>query len=256
MRDTVGAIHNLSHLLGSVRVGPKALARVIPDVHASCAPMIAAAGELLRATKGGPLGTAAVSELEELIVARMRELERALGRAKRTGLRASERLSLETALSSIIRDLDGALGLLELLVEASATGSVPVDVVDVIRESAARMDVASRNRKLTVSFTVPAEPVSVKVNPRLAMRLFAYAAALSAGPGANVRADIEARAGHVRLSFAAGPAGSETVALAIPALIPLSAKCAAELARTGGAVLEPDERGSGFRLTLPLAAAD
>ena len=48
MRDTVGGIHNLQHLLGSVKVGPKALARVIPFVHASCAPLIASAGELPR----------------------------------------------------------------------------------------------------------------------------------------------------------------------------------------------------------------
>src|SRR5438105_2999359 len=118
VRDTVGGIHNLQHLLGSVKVGPKALARVIPFVHASCAPLIASAGDLPR-DASVRLGKAeSFEELSELVTRRMRELETVLGETRGEALRASDRLKLEAALSSSVRDLDGALELIELMVEA------------------------------------------------------------------------------------------------------------------------------------------
>ena len=73
MRDTVGGIHNLQHLLSSVKVGPKALARVIPFVHASCEPLITSAGDLPR-DAGARLGSAeSFEDLSGLVTRRMRE---------------------------------------------------------------------------------------------------------------------------------------------------------------------------------------
>src|SRR5689334_20279522 len=94
MRDTVGAIHNLQHLLGSVKVGPKALARVVPDVHASCAPMITAARDLVEATKVGALSATSAPELAALVTERMHELERALDRVNASAFGAADRLAL------------------------------------------------------------------------------------------------------------------------------------------------------------------
>src|SRR3954471_18990051 len=82
MRDTVGGIHNLQHLLSSVKVGPKALARVIPFVHASCAPLIASAGDLPQDASARLGSSASFEALSELVTRRMRELERVLDEAR------------------------------------------------------------------------------------------------------------------------------------------------------------------------------
>lgn len=251
MRDTVGAIHNLQHLLGSVRVGPKALARVVPDMHASCGPMIVAARDMIDATRGGALGISG-QQLGALVVGRMGELEGTLGRVSESAFRASDRLSLERALISVVRDLDGALELVELMVEASATGRVPVAVTDVIRESANRFDTGSgRGRRLRVTFSTPGSAVLVRVNPRLALRLFAFAVALAAGKdGVHVRGEFEDGACMLRVSSPS--TGGEAVLVAIPPLIELSRFCAREVAAASGALLDatPGERAAV--LTLPL----
>jgi hypothetical protein len=255
MRDTVGAIHNLQHLLGSVRVGPRALARVVPDVHASCGPMITAAEDMVMASRSPPLD-AAVAELAELVRRRMRELEATLARVSDSAFRASDRLNLESALTSVVRDLDGALELVELLVEASATGCVPVAVSDVIRESANRVDTGSgRGRRLRVTFEAPASAVLVRVNPRLALRLFAFAAALAGGKeGVHVAIALGPAACALQISSPSD--GHESVLVAFPPLIELSRLCARDVAKASGAELAtaPGERTAV--LTLPLDPGD
>ena len=76
-----------------MKVGPKALSRVIPDVHASCSPMMVAARDLVAVARVRTPSAASVSELAELVVGRMRELERALELGKGTTLKASDRLT-------------------------------------------------------------------------------------------------------------------------------------------------------------------
>jgi len=203
MRDTVGGIHNLQHLLGSVKVGPKALARVIPFVHASCAPLIAAAEDLPR-DASARLGSAeSFDALSKLVTRRMRELEHVLGETRGEALRASDRLRLEAAISSTVKDLDGALELIELMVEATATGRVPVDVTDVIRESTVRQDTGSgRGRRVDLSFEEPLTPVAVLVNPRLALRLVGFAAAIATGREGGVHVQVTTDESSCRLAIA------------------------------------------------------
>src|SRR5260221_7350975 len=254
MRDTVGGIHNLQHLLGSVRVGPKGLAGVIPFVHASCGPMIDSEGGLARGAGGG---TESATKLSELVTNRMRELQAVLGKAGGEALRASDRLHLEAALLETVRDLDGALELIELMVEASATGSVPVDVTDVIRESTVRLDTGSgRGRRVDLTFAPPKEPISLLVNPRLALRLVGFAAAIAADRGAGVHVDVASDGKSCRLRIAS-PAGSgKALAIAIPPLIELSERCADEVARAADPTFAatPGERGAV--VTFPVALAD
>lgn len=255
IRDTLGAIHNLLHLLGSMRVGPKALARVIPDVQASCNQMVVAIREVVAATEGAKLSSKAVVDTGQLVVARMKELERALGRAKKSGLRAAERLGLEQTVRGIARDLDGALEIVELLSEASATGSVPVDVTDVVRESAVRADQgAGRSRRLSVTFAAPATPAVAKVNPRLAMRLFAFGAAIAAGRERSVHVTIEATDDSCALRIAPGSGGGAAVLVVAPRLIQPTPECVEAVARAVGAALE--RTSAGVTLTLPRAHAE
>lgn len=252
MRDTLGAIHNLVHLLGSVRVGPKGLARVIPDVQASCSQMVAAIREVVSTTEGAALGSKAVADTGQIVVARMKELERALGQAKKSSLRAADRLALERLVRTIALDLDGALELVELLTEASATGSVPVDVTDVIRESAVRVNQGTgRARRLSVTFEAATPPAIAKMNPRLAMRLFAFGAALAADGARGVHVAIAATEESCTLTIAPPAGGGAVTVVAAPPLIAPSADCVAAVAKAVGARLELRERSA--TLTLPKA---
>jgi hypothetical protein len=155
-------------------------------------------------------------------------------------------------MTAIVRDLDGALALVELLVEASAAGAVPVDVSDVIRECTLRRD-APPGRGGTLSATVdePEEPVSVLVNPRLSLRLLSLAAALAADPGGTVHVAVRAEAGYCHFELSPGLGAGEPVLVAAPPLTPLSARWAADIARVSGATLGP--RPGGVMLTLPRA---
>jgi hypothetical protein len=254
MRDTVGALHNFQHLLASVRVGPKALARVIPDVRAASGPMIAASEDLVLGAAARP-GAAAMAELGKLVSLRTCELEAALGGAAQGSLGASDRLRLEAAVTRAVRDLDGALELVELMVEASAHGRVPVDVMDVIRESGVRPDTGSgRGRRIHLAFTAPREPLAVNVNPRVALRLTAFAASIAAGGGEGAEVQLSADRSSCRLRFTPS-AGTGGMLVAIPPLIQLSARCVREVAAGCGAALEeaagePGAGGRGLRSDL------
>lgn len=258
MRDTVGAIHNLQHLLGSMRVGPKALSRVIPDVHASCAPMVTAARDLVATARARVESVPSCADLAELIVVRMRELERALDHAKGVTLKASDRLMLEGTVTRVVKDLDGALELVELLVEASATGRVPVDVTDVVRESGSRPDTGSgRGRRVRVSIDAPEGAVLVRVNPRLALRLFAFSVAAAVGGKEDaVHAVITSDQASCRLHVEPSRGGKDGVIVPAPPLIDLSLRCAAEVARGGGGSLEASPDRAFVNLTFPIAEPD
>jgi hypothetical protein len=252
MRDTLGAIHNLVHLLGSVRVGPKGLARVIPDVQASCNQMVGAIREVVSTTEGSKLGTKAVGDVAVIVTSRMKDLERALGLAKKSGLRAAERLALERTVAAIARDLGGALELVELLSEASATGSVPVDVTDVIRESGVRSDqAAGRSRRLSVTFVATETPAIARVNPRLAMRLFAFGAALAAGKSRSIHTTIRTTDEHCILRIAPPADQGIPVVVAAPRIIAPSADCVASVADAAEARFERKE--GEVTLTFPRA---
>jgi len=258
MRDTVGGIHNLQHLLGSVKVGPKALARVIPFVHASCAPLIASAIDLPR-DAGERLGAcASFEELSNLVTRRMREVEAVLGEARGEALRASDRLRLEGAISAAVRDLDGALELIELMVEATATGRVPVDVTDVIRESTVRQDTGSgRGRRVDLSFEEPTEPVVVLVNPRLALRLVGFAAAIATGRDGGVHVTVAKEDSSCRLRVTPpARAAAKHLSLAVPPLIELTERCVTDIARAASATVETTRGVRSAVTTFPVAAVD
>jgi hypothetical protein len=257
MRDTVGGIHNLQHLLGSVKVGPKALARVIPFVHAACAPLIASAVELPRDASATLGSSEAFDELSELVARRMRELETVLGEARGEALRASDRLKLEQAISSAVRDLDGALEVIELMVEATATGRVPVDVTDVIRESTVRQDTGSgRGRRVELSFDVPSAPIAVLVNPRLALRLVGFAAAIATGRDGGVHVKVHRSDSSCRLCISAPAQSTKHLSLAVPPLIELTERCVTHIARAASATVESIRGAKSAVASFPVAAAE
>jgi hypothetical protein len=212
--------------------------------------MVGAIRDVVSTTQGSKLGTKAVGDVATIVATRMKDLERALGLAKRGGLRATERLALERTVAAIARDLDGALELVELLSEASATGSVPVDVTDVIRESAVRSDQGlGRSRRVSVTFTAAESPVVARVNPRLAMRLFAFSAALASGKSRGVHTTIRATGEYCVLRIVPPVGAGTPLVVAAPRLIAPSAECVVAVADAAGARFERDE--GTVTLTFP-----
>jgi len=161
-------------------------------------------------------------------------------------------LRLETAMATIVRDLDGALALVELLVEASAAGAVPVVVSDVIKECTLRREPAhGRAGTLSATFTEPGAAVSVLVNPRLSLRLISLAAALGADREGAVQVTVRAEPTRCCFELRPGVGPGAPALVAAPPLIPLSARWATDIARASGATLVAEP--GLVLLTLPRA---
>jgi hypothetical protein len=178
IRDALGGLHNLRQLLRSVRVGPKALSAVIPDVQASCVPLTQAVRRLLMGLPAFmPEGSGA--DLEQFVGPRIDELESTLGtlgRRRRSALKASERLELERVVSAIASDLGTALNLLDVLFDAEGGGRVAVDAVELLHECAHPTDTTTPGaRAIRVTFTKPSPPATVEVNARAAIALITAA---------------------------------------------------------------------------------
>lgn len=254
LRDAVGAIHNLQHLLGSTRVGPKALAQVIPDVRAACRPATTAVAELVAAAQE-ERPRESVEALGELVTTRMLELEHALSAAKR--LTAAERLGLEQAVLHAVRDLDGALELVDLLVEASATSGVSLDAADVIRESRARTDTGSgRGRKVKVVVVPHGAPAPIRANPRVAVRLFGFLVARVARKEGGVRASVAPTPGGCRLDVVAQQDDGSGFAILVPPLISLTERFVEDIARGIGAEVSLGDGGRATSITFPPATPE
>ena len=133
MRDALGALGNLALLAGSVRVGSKAIAGVLPDVLASCGSMREAAGELFAALEGWPSVRLARDELQLFVTARIDELERDLEPFVHEPLRAPERLDLDRLLGRISRELDAAYSLMDMLEVSAHEPKVVLNVPELLR---------------------------------------------------------------------------------------------------------------------------
>lgn len=245
VRDALGSLSNLEQLLKSIRVGPKALSAVIPDVHASCAPLLGAVRELLGALRGHFPDTVAPDALEAFIAPRVQALERALATARRRPVNAKNRLALEAVVGEAAQELDAARALIDLLEEALGGLSVRVDLLELVRSAAQPAERADADEPGTVNATLaaPERSLELLVNPRLAIWLL--------GVGVQLMAGYESRTvPHVRLMVTGSqcglrveraPAPGETLRLAARRLIEPTEPCARAAARVGGAHLTHEE---------------
>jgi hypothetical protein len=176
LRDAVGALKNLDQLLRSLRVGPRALSSVIPDVHASCLQMSRAANDVLSAIaeKLRP-DTEATSALETFMLPRISQLEQGLAEAMKRSMVAKHRLALERIVSELTRELDCARELLDLLEEATSAPGIPVDLAELLQQTFKSSDVDDAER-LRAVLDLTAGSAEVYVSPRVATALFSIAA--------------------------------------------------------------------------------
>jgi hypothetical protein len=133
LRDALGALGNLALLVGSAKVGSKAITGVLPDVLASCGPMREASAELFAALEGWPAVRLARDELQAFVAARIDELERELQAFVAEPLRTPERLDLDRVLGRVSRELDAAYSLMDMLEVATHEPKVVLNVPELLR---------------------------------------------------------------------------------------------------------------------------
>jgi hypothetical protein len=258
LRDALGGLHNLVQLLHSIRVGPKALTAVIPDVQASCAAMRGAVRELLDEIASEFPNPTATDELAAFFEPRINELERSLTLAARTPINARARLDLENVLGRLSRELDAARELLDLLEDAVEGPTVRLSLLEIVRHG-----VVSPDRHLpqanTLSATISSTPEGLEllVNSRVARALVITGANLVSGgdPGVSLELLIGRLDGNESgMRVQRGTSGGERIVVPVRALIPPTLPCVEAAARLAGARIERSPDDSRFSVLWPREA--
>src|SRR6266496_1662788 len=121
LRDVLAAVRNLEDLLRSPRVGPRALAPVIPGLKGFCAPLLEAVDDILTHVQQVaplPVDDAAL-QLGSYVKEISERLRTALDRASVAALDAKNRLAFEGAVAQVGAELNSVRQLLDLLIHAS-----------------------------------------------------------------------------------------------------------------------------------------
>lgn len=196
VRDALGGLRNLEQLLGSLRVGPRALTSVLPDVCSSCVPLaesIDGLGGLIVAKL--PDAEATLTEVKRLTHLRLGAFESVLSSVEQQTLNAKHRLRLEEAVSETTRDVESIVELIDMLGEAAWGRVMPLRVSEVLREAYRSSDPPSSPqpavRLVLVNASQPGECVA---NPRVLVHLLHHLARWSVGRVANMTPAVEIRA--------------------------------------------------------------
>jgi hypothetical protein len=164
VRDGVAAIAHFLQVLGSRRVGSRALARAVPEVLAGCIPLRTALAALDAAQRGelaaDPEGMEAASALIARALACVDELAAALRAHERaSSLDARERLALEAVVRAVAAELSTVVRLFDLLGATVTSETTTIDLFDALAQrrahhrpgtTAVHMAVESHLPELTV----------------------------------------------------------------------------------------------------------
>lgn len=249
LRDGLGALGNLAILAGSVKVGSRAIARVLPDVLSSCAPIRTAVGELAGAVSRLPQAEGAAQSLEAFFDEHLRELERELAGLVDEPFRASERLDLDRLLARLSTRLDAAQALLELLDTAAHERATTIHLAELLRQHLAGAPSGRRpQRRFKVTLTTQGN-VEAEAKPRALSEL--VTAELELLPQGSVpHVELARTPGGHAITISRMPwANGETLDVWGYGVIDPSAACviaAAELVGVSRAVT-----ADGVRLSIP-----
>jgi len=252
-RDALGGLSNLRQLLHSIRVGPKALGAVLPDVHASCEPLGVSLEELLEAIASELPEPRATDGLRTFVTPRLSELEKALATAMRSALNARNRLQLEEVVDRLSRELDTVRELVELLEDAIEGPTVRLSLLEIVRQAAAGPERAGREGIRATLSSTP-EGLELLVNARVAMALLASGANLVAGGDAQAVPHVQIGKlpqGGCGLSVSREPEAGEALSLPRRWLIEPTLPCLEVAARLAGARLERGRADSSFSVIWP-----
>lgn len=168
VRDALGGLRNLEQLLGSLRVGPRALLSVLPDIQACCSPLADAITGLSALVSTKLIeASAVVSSLSLSTRASITTLEKSIESAGKSTFNAKSRLRLEQLVSATSRDIEGSFELIELLSEVAWGRTMPISLAEMAREafrSSEPPGAAKSTIRLTLSADIP--NIERSVSPR------------------------------------------------------------------------------------------
>ena len=255
LREALSALRNFAELLHSVRVGPKALISVLPDVAAGCAPMRVTVDGLLNAVAARAGLAEASAALQSYFAPRLLHLDEELAAAAHRPLSAKSRLGLEQVITRLSLELDTARGLLDLLVEAVSGRSVPVDLAELVQQSfAGPPSGGSWNREhIVATMCVVQADVEVELNPRIATALVALGVELVARAGQgtpHVLVDRDESGRHrVNIERRAVPSGDDLVLIARGVIDP-TLICLQAVAQISGVALAWDDKAPSLHFAF------
>jgi len=261
LRESLGAVRNLAQLLHSLRVAPKSLSSVLPDVLDSCKPMRASAHSWLLALGDDPRVVPAKRELAAFFFPRIDELESALTDAAARPMNAKTRLTLEDAVSKCSFELDACRELLELLEHAVFARPIRLDPRELVREAFTSPPSARAEGRALVSATLSSHDAGreIEISPRVAMVLVALGVEMvGAGRGREtphvlIATDRQSVC-SIRVTRQTHATGEPLVLASRGVIEPTLTSLKASAALTGGSI-EWDASREEFELNYTLAEA-
>ncbi|HEU4408077.1 MAG TPA: hypothetical protein VFS43_22635 [Polyangiaceae bacterium] len=218
LREAIAALQNLHALVRSPRVGPKAIAPLVPELVALLGPLGEQLARGLGLVEAPPAHLAARAELvafgRALAASALAALERAAGR----GVDARSRLGLELELERLLPPLEGMRELVDALEASRDEGAAELDLRDLLDDAFAPASPAPAwGRAVPVRLAGPPPAAPIRLRPRAGRALLAGAvgwvgrapagAGGEGGPAVLVRARLVGPRAYLELAAAPGGAG-------------------------------------------------
>jgi hypothetical protein len=259
LRETLGALRNFAQLLHSLRVAPKSLSSVLPDVLDALVPMRISASSWLEALDASGSVAEARLSLSAFLFPRIDEIEQALRDATAKQMNAKTRLTLEDVVSRCSFELDAARELLQLLEDAVFARRVRVDPRELVREAFTSPPSARAEGRTLVSATLSSHAAGheIEISPRVTMVLVALGVELvGARPGRETPHVVVSGHGEeaciIRIVRRPFPTG-EPLVLASRGIIEPTLPCLTAAARLTGGDVDWDVSGEAFTLRYPIS---
>ena len=260
LRDALAVLRNLDQLLRSLRVGPKALATVLPEVHASCGVLLVSARALVDEVRVAlPGGDGPLDTLWHFIEPRVHQLEHELAEAQKRPMSAKYRLGLQRTLVSLAGDLDAARALVDLLGNAVWGARVWLSPVELVNQSSQSAEpILQRLPPLDSSLVVSGPGGELLVNARAALALVAIGVNWVAAEDSSATPVVSIVSGDTqcRIGIRQGGGFGEPLVVARWRIIEPTMACLAVAARAIDANIESTEHGRALAVTWTDSAFD
>jgi hypothetical protein len=284
-RDGAAAIEGFAQLLGSRRVGPRAVARALTEVREGCATLGQALEDLERSLgeilERDPEAARAAHVLLKDARTNAEVLFTALLSHEKAAIDARVRLALENRVVRIASEISGALWLADLLAAAASPRPTPLGLADMLADRFRAFDAmappsSKRSASARSSASDPPKPVSpvplkgarlihvavrldgpsqLTGDSRVVSGLLEFAVSTAARAGVDAPALTTAdRDGHLILRIGPAPQPSQApprIALfSLRECGPHAADIARAAARLSGFELDIDQSLGGVTITL------
>lgn len=268
VRDGAAAVDSFAQLLGSRRVGPRGIARALPEVREGCTTLRAALEELTASFAEELASTPESAEAARAVLARasaevaaleaeLARIEEEWGRqgggrpraAAERSVDARQRLAVEALVRPASRELGVALYLTDLLSASLELRPTPLSLCDLLRARGAGMAKGQAGVRLVVDCADECTD-GVDADPRVVGPLLELSVAVVSRAGAGSPWLRAGRRADGRYEVRVAPASGAAPRGAITVDVPLREGDARAVA-----VARAAARHAGIGLTLPGEAA-